>query len=166
MLHDFVSLYRKELTDCFDEILPGKLETVAKIFLRAHQEGRKVFFLGNGGSASTASHMAVDFSKGTIVHGQPRLRAISLTDNVGLITAWANDTNYESIFEGQLENLLEPRDVVVAISASGNSVNVLRAAEFARKRGAVTIGLIGFPASETNQTNCHSSSLASELCGP
>ena len=148
MLHDFVSLYRKELTDCFDEVLPGKLETVAKIFLRAHQEGRKVFFLGNGGSASTASHMAVDFSKGTVVQGQPRLRAISLTDNVGLITAWANDTNYESIFEGQLENLLEPRDVVVAISASGNSVNVLRAAEFARKRGAVTIGLIGFGGGE------------------
>jgi histidinol-phosphate phosphatase family protein len=67
-----------------------------------------------------------------------------LTDNVGLITAWANDANYESVFEEQLENLLEPKDVVVAISASGNSLNVLRAAELARKRGAVTIGLIGF----------------------
>jgi histidinol-phosphate phosphatase family protein len=71
-----------------------------------------------------------------------------LTGNVGLITAWANDTNYDSVFEEQLENLLEPRDVVVAISASGNSLNVLRAAEFARKRGAVTIGLIGFGGGE------------------
>ena len=144
MFRDFVSMYRKELTDCFDEVPAGKLETVAEIFLKAHREGRQVFFLGNGGSASTASHMAVDFGKGTSVQGQPRLKAISLADNVGLLTAWANDTNYELVFEGQLENLLGPKDVVVAISASGNSVNVLRAAEFARKRGAVTIGLIGF----------------------
>jgi D-sedoheptulose 7-phosphate isomerase len=148
MLREFVSLYRKGLTCCFDELLPGKLENIAEIFMRAHREKRQVFFLGNGGSASTASHMAVDFSKGTFVQGQPRLRVISLTDNVGLITAWANDTNYDSVFEEQLENLLEPRDVVVAISASGNSLNVLRAAEFARKRGAVTIGLIGFGGGE------------------
>ncbi len=144
MLREFVSLYRKEQAGCFEELLPGKLESIAEIFLRAQREGRQVFFLGNGGSASTASHMAVDFGKGTFVQGQPRLRAISLTENVGLLTAWANDANYESVFEEQLENLLDPKDVVVAISASGNSPNVLRAAEFARKRGAVTIGLIGF----------------------
>jgi D-sedoheptulose 7-phosphate isomerase len=144
MFRKFVSSYRKELANCFDELLPEKLKRVAEIFLRAQREGRRVFFLGNGGSASTASHMAMDFCKGTFVAGQPPLRAISLTDNVGLITAWANDANYESVFVGQLENLLEPQDVVVAISASGNSPNVLRAAEFARKRGAVTIGLVGF----------------------
>jgi D-sedoheptulose 7-phosphate isomerase len=144
MLREFVSSYRKELQGCFDELLPEKLEKIAELFLRVQREGRQVFFLGNGGSASTASHMAVDFSKGTCVQGQPRLRAISLTDNVGLITAWANDVSYDSVFEGQLENLLDPKDVVVAISASGNSLNVLRAVEFARKREATTIGLIGF----------------------
>jgi D-sedoheptulose 7-phosphate isomerase len=144
MFREFVERYREGLRECFEELAVEKLERVAEILLRAQREGRKVFFLGNGGSASTASHMAVDFGKGTAVRGQPRLRAISLTDNIGLITAWANDAAYESVFQEQLDNLLEPQDVVVGISASGNSANVLRAVEFARQRGAVTIGLIGF----------------------
>jgi len=144
MFREFVSHYRKGLDQCYDELPVEKLERVAEILLRAQREGRRVFFLGNGGSATTASHMAVDFGKGTALAGQPRLRAISLTDNVGVITAWANDANYEAVFKEQLENLLEPLDVVIAISASGNSPNVLQAVEFGRKRGAVTIGLIGF----------------------
>jgi len=144
MFREFVERYREGLRECFEELAVDKLERVAEILLRAQREGRKVFFLGNGGSASTASHMAVDFGKGTAMQGQPRLRAISLTDNIGLITAWANDSAYESVFQEQLDNLLEPQDVVVGISASGNSANVLRAMEFARQRGAVTIGLIGF----------------------
>lgn len=144
MFRDFVAAYRKQLDECYAEIPLEKVERVADILLRARREDRRIFFLGNGGSATTASHMAVDFGKGTAVAGRPRFRAVSLTDNVGLITAWSNDASYESIFKEQLENLLEPSDVVVAISASGNSPNVLRAVEFARKRGAITIGLIGF----------------------
>lgn len=148
MLHEFVSSYRKGLAGCFDELSLGKFDRIVEIFLRAQREARQVFFLGNGGSASTASHMAVDFGKGTFVQGHQRLRAIGLTENVSLLTAWANDANYESVFEEQLENLLDPKDVVVAISASGNSLNVIRAVELARKRGAVTIGLIGFGGGE------------------
>ena len=144
MFRDFVAAYRKQLDECYAEIPLEKVERVADILLRARREDRRIFFLGNGGSATTASHMAVDFGKGTAVAGRPRFRAVSLTDNVGLITAWSNDASYESIFKEQLENLLEPSDVVVAISASGNSPNVLCAVEFARKRGAITIGLIGF----------------------
>lgn len=144
MFRDFVAAYRKQLDECYAEIPLEKVERVADILMRARREDRRIFFLGNGGSATTASHMAVDFGKGTAVAGRPRFRAVSLTDNVGLITAWSNDASYESIFKEQLENLLEPSDVVVAISASGNSPNVLRAVEFARKRGAITIGLIGF----------------------
>ncbi len=143
MFRDFVSRYRKGLEQCYDELPIEKLERLAQILSKARSMGRRVFFLGNGGSASTASHMAVDFGKGVAISQQRRLKALSLTDNVGLITAWANDASYSGIFREQLENLLEPLDVVVAISASGNSPNVLEAVEFARSRGAVTIGLIG-----------------------
>jgi D-sedoheptulose 7-phosphate isomerase len=144
MFREFVAHYRTGLAQCHDELSVERLERVAEILLRAQREGRRVFFLGNGGSATTATHMAVDFGKGTALAGLPRLRAISLTDNVGMITAWANDANYEAVFKEQLENLLESLDIVIAISASGNSPNVLKAVEFGRKRGAVTIGLIGF----------------------
>jgi D-sedoheptulose 7-phosphate isomerase len=115
---------------------------VSAIF-RAWADRKQVFVLGNGGSASTASHMGNDLSKATIVPGVPRMRVISITDNVALMTAWGNDESYDCIFKEQLENLLDAGDVVVAISASGNSPNVLRAVEFARARGAVTVGWTG-----------------------
>jgi D-sedoheptulose 7-phosphate isomerase len=116
--------------------------TVAALY-HAWEERKQIFVLGNGGSASTASHMGNDLSKATIVEGMPRVRVISIADNVALMTAWGNDVSYDCIFKEQLENLLEPGDVVVAISASGNSPNVLRAVEFARERGAVTVGWTG-----------------------
>jgi D-sedoheptulose 7-phosphate isomerase len=87
--------------------------------------------------------MANDFSKATIVPGMPRMKVIALTDNVALMTAWANDSSYDEIFKEQLESLLESGDAVIGISASGNSPNVLRAMEFARQRQAVTIGWTG-----------------------
>jgi D-sedoheptulose 7-phosphate isomerase len=99
--------------------------------------------VGNGGSASTATHFAADLAKATVVDGQPRLRVLSLTDNAALMTAWANDTSYDRIFAEQLENLIDPGDVVVAFSVSGNSPNVLNAVRAARARGAVTVGLVG-----------------------
>jgi len=118
------------------------LATVSQLYI-AWELNQQIFILGNGGSASTASHIANDLSKATIVPGMPRLKVISLTDNVALMTAWANDSSYDAIFREQLENLLEPGDVVLGISASGNSPNVIRAMEFARQHGAVTIGWTG-----------------------
>lgn len=144
MFRDFAASYQNGLQRCFEELSVEELERIAEVLLRAQEEGRKVFVLGNGGSASTASHMAVDLGKGTAHPGRPRLRVISLADNMGLITAWANDTCYEVVFQEQLENLLEPGDVVIGISASGNSPNVLRAMEYARQRNAITVGFIGF----------------------
>lgn len=116
--------------------------TVSRLF-RAWEQRKQVFLLGNGGSASTASHMANDLSKATIVPGAPRMKVIALTDNVSIITAWANDTSFDSVFKEQLENLLEAGDTVLGISGSGNSPNVLRAMEFAREQGAFTIGWTG-----------------------
>jgi D-sedoheptulose 7-phosphate isomerase len=144
MFREFVSTYLRGLEACRLEVSDEELERVLGLLLTAHEAGRTVFVLGNGGSASMASHLACDLGKGTAIPGHRRLRVISLADNQALVTAWANDTGYEMVFKEQLENLLEPGDVVIAISASGNSPNVIRAVEYARERGAVTIGFIGF----------------------
>jgi D-sedoheptulose 7-phosphate isomerase len=110
----------------------------------AWRDGRTIFLLGNGGSAATASHLVCDLAKGLVSVGQPRLRALALTDNVPLLTAYSNDVSYECVFAEQLASLARPGDVVVAISGSGNSPNVLAAVRTANDMGAVTIGLAGF----------------------
>jgi len=119
------------------------IERTIELLFDAWKKRNQIFIIGNGGSASTASHMANDLSKATIVPGKPRMRVIALTDNISIITAWANDTSYDNIFKEQLENLLQDGDLVLGISASGNSPNVLRAMEFAGRRNAVTIGWTG-----------------------
>jgi D-sedoheptulose 7-phosphate isomerase len=126
------------------EIPSEAVEQVVEVIVQAHREMRHVYIIGNGGSASTASHFACDLSKATIVEGRRRLRVTSLTDNLALLTAWANDTSYDMVFAEQLSGLLNPGDVVIAISASGNSPNLLEAMRVARSCGAVTVGLVGF----------------------
>ena len=130
------------------EILAGlpieEIRRAGEILLEARRRGAQVFTLGNGGSAANASHIACDLSKSAIRDDLPRFRVISLVDNVPLATAWANDTSYENVFAAQLENLLQPGDVVIALSGRGRSPNILNAARLARKRGATVIGLTGF----------------------
>ena len=109
----------------------------------AYFNGHRIFIMGNGGSAATASHFALDLAKNTIMPGAPRLKAISLTDHVPLITAWSNDTAYEHVFAEQLTNMIEPGDVVIGISTSGNSPNVINALQLAKELRASTIGLLG-----------------------
>ncbi len=120
------------------------IQDVVDVLLSANYVGSTVFTLGNGGSAATASHFACDLAKGTIAPGRPRFRAVALTDNVPLITAWSNDVAYEDVFAEQLSGLIGRGDVVVAFSGSGNSPNVLRAMELARRMGGITIGFSGF----------------------
>jgi len=117
---------------------------VVEVLLGAYRGGAKVFLLGNGGSAATASHFACDLGKNVVGPDGGRFKVIALTDNAAVLTAWANDTAYEHVFAEQLASLLEPGDVVIGISGSGNSPNVLRAMELAQVRGATTVGLIGF----------------------
>src|SRR5436305_3272758 len=119
------------------------LQAVLSILEEAYHNGHRIFVMGNGGSAATASHFALDLAKNTIMPGAPRLKAISLTDHVPLITAWGNDTHFKHIFAEQLANLLEPGDVVIGISTSGNSPNVINAVKLARQHLAATIGLLG-----------------------
>jgi D-sedoheptulose 7-phosphate isomerase len=122
----------------------GQIEKVIEALIEAQWSRRTVFILGNGGSAATASHFACDLGKNTAIPGLPRVRVIALTDNAEMITAWANDTAYENVFAEQLRNLVEADDVVISISGSGRSPNVLRAVEVAKQAGAKTIGLTGF----------------------
>ncbi len=136
--------YIKGLYQCLEELSEQNIWGIADVIFNAYKDSKQVFIMGNGGSAATASHFARDLAVGTAIGGKPRLRATSLTDNVAFITAIANDIDYSSIFEQQLIGQLNEGDVVIGISASGNSANVLQAIEFARSNGAITVGVIGF----------------------
>jgi D-sedoheptulose 7-phosphate isomerase len=120
------------------------IDQMAETIWRGYEAGRTLFLFGNGGSAALASHFACDIGKGTIAGHRRRLKTIALTDNVALITAWANDKSYEDIFSEQLHGLAEQGDLVMAISGSGNSPNVIRGLEAARRIGARTLVLTGF----------------------
>jgi D-sedoheptulose 7-phosphate isomerase len=122
----------------------GVVDRMTEAIWRGYEEGRTLFVLGNGGSAALASHFACDIGKGTIAARERRLKTIALTDNVALLTAWANDKAYQEIFAEQLEGLAEKGDLVMAISGSGNSPNVIRGLETARRIGAQTLVLTGF----------------------
>jgi len=119
--------------------------------LEAYRNNNKIFVLGNGGSASNASHFANEFNKGC-AGGKKRFRVIALVNDVPTITAWANDMSYDDIFSEQLRNFVEKGDVVVGISSSGNSKNVLKAIRIAKDSGAKTIGLVGFSGGELRNT--------------
>jgi D-sedoheptulose 7-phosphate isomerase len=120
------------------------VERVVEQLRLARDNAGTVYVAGNGGSAATASHWVNDLGKATKRLGRPPMRVVSLSDNVSWLTALANDEGYDRVFSGQLENFAQDGDVLVAISASGNSPNLVRAVEVARRQGAVTIGLLGF----------------------
>ena len=136
--------YIEQMCATLCELPVDKIERMVDILQKARLVGRRVFIFGNGGSAATASHFACDLNKGAICPGQPRFKAIALTDNVSLISAWANDSAYEDIFAEQLENHVEPGDVVIGISGSGKSMNVVNALKLANSRKATTLALTGF----------------------
>ncbi len=120
------------------------IDCVADALLQAYEDGRGIYLFGNGGSAALASHLACDLGKGATNGSPKRFRVIAFTDNVPLMTAWANDARYEDIFAEQMKNFVRPGDVAFAISGSGNSPNVLSALKVARNASATTIGLTGF----------------------
>jgi D-sedoheptulose 7-phosphate isomerase len=123
------------------------VDSIAKAISRleeARWKGQAVFTCGNGGSAATAIHLACDLAKGAMAPGKPPLKALSLCENISLVTAWANDASYEDIFVQRLAPWVEAGDVLIAISGSGNSPNVLNAIALATAAGATTIGFAGF----------------------
>ena len=145
MTFDAIDRYLQEVEEMVRAIPRDDVRRVADALRKARDAGRRVFIMGNGGSAATASHMACDLAKTAITAGKKRLKAVSLTDNAPLLTAWGNDSAYDDVFAEQLRNLVETGDVVIGISGSGNSANVLKAIEVAREAGASTIGFTGHP---------------------
>ena len=134
------------------EQLPRQLiADVVGVLQNARLQGNNVFIMGNGGSASTASHFVCDLAKNTRHAGLPHFRVIGLTDNTAIFSAYANDEGYESVFSQQLVNLIGTGDVVIGISASGNSKNVINAIEEAQKHDATTIGFTGFDGGRLGQ---------------
>jgi dTDP-glucose pyrophosphorylase/phosphoheptose isomerase len=142
MLNDHIDQYIADLNEGLVALDRRAIWVVVNELMSAWRERRQVFVLGNGGSGAFASHMVNDLSK-IVIPGQPRFRAISLTDNMPLITAWANDSAYEEIFSEQLRNLCQPGDLVIATSCSGNSPNVLNALRVAHSLGARTVAFTG-----------------------
>ena len=138
-----ISQYFEEIEQMIQHISLSRLHDILQIIEDAYRGGHHIFIMGNGGSAATASHFALDLAKNTIAPGVPRLKAMSLTDHVPLLTAWSNDTAYDQVFVEQLANMIEPGDVSIGISASGNSPNVLNALLFTQRAGGSTIGLLG-----------------------
>ncbi len=141
---DFARHYLDYLATLMAKLDCGVIERIIETFLAAGERGSTIHFLGNGGSAATAAHFANDIGFGTRAAGHPPFRVRSLADNLAVVTALGNDEGFSEIFVRQLEGVLRPEDVVVALSVSGNSPNVVRAVEYAREVGAVTIGCTGF----------------------
>jgi D-sedoheptulose 7-phosphate isomerase len=140
VINDFLA----EACAVLEHVDPSDVEAVVSLLVGAHWRQGAVFAVGNGGSAATASHLASDLARSTQQNGGPALRAFSLSDNVPQLTAWANDACYEESFAAQLQAYARPGDVLVAVSASGNSPNILAAAKQARNMGLAVIALTGF----------------------
>lgn len=141
---DHIRDYLSALRGVLDELSVESVERVIEVLEDAYRKERTVFLCGNGGSAALASHWACDLAKGTVAAGAPRLRAMSVGDNLAMLTAYANDLDYSQVFAEPLRTYARPGDVAILITASGDSANILEAAKAAREIGMVTVGLIGF----------------------
>lgn len=140
--------YLSDLQKTLDRLPLERIELVIQILRAARLENRQVFIMGNGGSASTATHFVCDLGKNTRVSGWTDFRVIGLTDNMAIFSAYSNDEGYENALAQQLASLVQPEDVVIGISTSGNSPNVLNAIVLANSRQATTIGFTGFDGGE------------------
>jgi len=144
-IENFIISNLEEQIKTINELKKSK-EIIQKIYLEiknAQINNNKIFIMGNGGSASTSTHFVSDLLKTSLTKEAKKIKAISLTDNIPVLMAWANDTSFENIFSSQLENFLEKGDIVIGISGSGNSKNVIKAIEFANSKEAKTICLLG-----------------------
>lgn len=143
-IETFAASYIRQNERLLASLNPRHIASVVTLIRDARDSGKRIFAIGNGGSASTASHFVNDLGKGASVGREPRFKVIPLTDNVEWMTALSNDLSYDDVFVEQMKNSAEPGDVLLAISGSGNSENVLRAVRFANALGCHTVGFSGF----------------------
>lgn len=142
----YLKKYSKDLINSLKKIDIKKIDKIENIIVNKIKEKKNIFTCGNGGSASIANHFLCDFNKGIKNSSKKKLvpRVYSLSENIELITAVSNDSNYSNIFVHQLENLYNKNDLLITFSCSGNSINVLKVIKFAKKKGVFTINFTGF----------------------
>lgn len=150
--------YKKTVISAMDALKHDEIEKFMNLLLDAYKNDRFVFVIGNGGSAANASHLAQDLAKGTktSVSQVKRLKALSLTDNLPFLTAQGNDEGYESVFEQQLRTFASKGDLLISISGSGNSPNIIKAVEWANNNGLTTVGITGFDGGKLKKISHHS----------
>jgi D-sedoheptulose 7-phosphate isomerase len=141
---DSIKQYYSRLIDIIEELDVNQIDASINEIMRAYRDKNKIYICGNGGSAATASHFANDFNKGVSEYVDNKFNFICLNDNIATIMAIANDIGYESVFSFQLQNRLEGGDILIAISGSGNSKNIIKAVEYTRSRGNKVIGISGY----------------------
>jgi len=139
-----ITNYVSQLQQSLNQLPKDRIVQVIDLLHSARLAGRQIFIMGNGGSASTATHFVCDLAKNTRKEGWPHYKVIGLADNMAIFSAYANDEGYENVFAQQLANLVRPEDIVIGISASGHSKNVLNAMLLAKSQDATTIGFTGF----------------------
>lgn len=143
--------YFASVQNILDTLPFEAVDAVVDVLMRASRAGNTIFICGNGGSAATATHFGCDLAKRPIVEGQPRFRVVALTDNNALMTALSNDIGYDQVFAEQLLSLVRAGDVLIGISGSGNSANVINAVAVAKAAGATTIGFCGYDGGKLKQ---------------
>lgn len=139
-----ITEYLKLINKSMEKIDTAELENAVNELKKAVEESRRIFTAGNGGSAATANHFAADFGKNVVKGNSPRPKIMSLCSNMSSVTAYANDEGYENAFSRQLNNWMQPGDILILISASGNSPSVVSAAELAKRNGLTVISMTGF----------------------
>jgi D-sedoheptulose 7-phosphate isomerase len=139
-----IHTYFSRVKDTLDALSVESLNNLMNLLEKARDESKFVYIMGNGGSAATASHYVCDFNKGLISEGRKGYKFLCLNDNFPSMMAWANDISYDEIFVGQLKSFLNIGDIVIGISGSGNSMNVLKAIKYANENGGITVGLTGY----------------------
>ena len=161
-MKSFLNEYLASLDAAAKTIPADVLEEILQVLGRAHRDQARIFVIGNGGSAATASHFACDLGKNAVPPGKRRFKVLALTDSTPALTAYGNDNGYASVFKEQLVNLMEPGDVVLAISASGNSPNIVEAISYARENRATVIGLAGFGGGKLSELSHHAITIPAE----
>lgn len=144
-MNTYLDRYRQDLFPAIEMIDPMEFQKVVDLFIQVYREDKQIFIMGNGGSAATANHFVCDFGKNAVQDpAKRRFRVLSLSDNVEKITAFGNDVDFSEIFRQQLINLLNPGDLLIAVSASGNSPNLVKACEYGREKGVKQVAIAGF----------------------
>jgi D-sedoheptulose 7-phosphate isomerase len=161
-MNDYIVEYLNSITSKIKDLEIDNILKAISSIKEAHEKDRRIFVFGNGGSAATANHFAADFGKNAIKDDDNRFKIISLSNNISSITACGNDIGFETVFEEQLKNLMHDEDLIICISASGNSPNIIRAVEYARKRNGTIIGITGFNGGKLKQISDFNININSE----